>query len=257
MDWSAIQENLMPNYAQIYETLATRAARQGAIDFETLVEQLQAQGVDPDRIQQLLIDDLERDGPIFGKFLRSLIGAGESSVMAAERAGGFAATARMRAADDEALALLLERAEFGLAIDEADPDALEEIEAVAADRIVETWIATLQKTCHLCLPLHGRSMTHAEWLSLGLHPDTIHQNEGWASSCQCNLVPSDEAGSRKELLNPLVRKKIESPTGLKPSKRTARQVMQADLDRARESVAKAIETEEGRRTLRLLGKVGT
>ena len=241
----------MPNYAQIYSRFADRAVRQSAIDMETMIDQLASQGVPIDRIEQLMLDDLEKDGPIFGKFLRSLTGAAESSVMAAERQGDIVGTASVR----EDLQRFLGRSEFGLELDEADPEALEKAESDLADRLNYTWVATLINTCYQCLPLHGKTQSYADWLSSGLHPDTIHS--GWTSTCHCSLIPAEmmeivdptEAGARKQWVDPIVREKI------KGAGHTQRAIAQADIDRARDAVAKALETDEGASILRQLGKV--
>lgn len=232
----------MPRYDEVYARLADRAVRQGVVDFESFVEQMASQGVPIDRIEDLLLQDLENNGPIFGKFVRSLVGASESAVMAAERQGDIAGTALAKQ--------FLDRQRLGLALDAADPEALEAIEAELADRIPYTWVATLEKTCHRCLPLHGKTQLMGEWLAQGLHPDSIHQ--GWTSSCHCSLVPADEAGKHKDLINPLVRTKVIDAKGVK---RTQRAVTQLDVEKAQRAVAEALASDIGRAVLRQMGAV--
>jgi hypothetical protein len=92
-------------------------------------------------------------------------------------------------------------------------------------------------------------MTREEWNAQGLSPDTIHPSD-WNASCYCRMVLKSQADGRKELLAPLVRTKLDD----KSSKRTMRAVTQNDLDRSQAAVDKALQSEKGRRTLRLLGQ---
>lgn len=239
---------MMSRYDRIYERLATRAVRQGGVDIETFMAQMIDAGVSETRLQQMLLQDVEEGGPIFGKFLRSLTGAAESSVLAAERQGDVAGTV----ASDAELQELLDLADRGL-VEDADPEALARIEDAVADRIDYTWVAMLVNTCPKCLPLHGSTRLLSEWEELGLHPDTIH--EGWNSPCHCSLVPTSEAAGRKDLIDPLTRERLKTETGLKASKKTQRAVAQADIAKAQNAVKQAANSLEGRRTLRLLGKV--
>jgi hypothetical protein len=47
--------------------------------------------------------------------------------------------------------------------------------------------------------------------------------------------------------------KLESPTGLKGSKKTRRAIAQGDIDKALAARDKAMESPQGRRTMRLMG----
>jgi hypothetical protein len=246
----------MPRYDSIYRILARRAVREGGIDVESFVDQALEGGMDPERIQEQLLFDVENDGPIFGKFFRTLKGAAEGAVMAAERQG-FAVGLINEDRADEEIARLRRLANMDDVLDGADPEELAAVEEAGADRLELTWVAELRNTCHLCLPLHGKSLTRDEWDKLGKNPSTIHSNEGWVTPCHCQLVPTRVASDREELRTPLVRNKLKSPKGLKGSKRTARGVTQQDLDRSLAARDKAMESEGGRRTLRLLGKSGT
>lgn len=246
----------MARYDRVYSTLARRAVEQGESDLQSFIDQAINAGMSEERIQAQLLQDLEEGGPIFGKFFRSLTGAAEASVMAASRQGE---TAGYVAADAELTELLRLADTPGSIIDNADPEQLAELEAEASELIEETWIAELVNTCHLCLPLHGQTKTRSEWNELGYSPDTIHASEGWTSVCHCKRVQQrvlefalDE--DRASLQQPLVRNKVKTTTGLKGSRKTARGVTQRDLERAQKARDEALQSEIGRRTLRLLGQ---
>lgn len=234
-------------YDLIYERLASRALKQGAIDLETFILQLIDSGISENRARELLLEDIENNGPIFGKFLRSLSGAATSSIGAAANTGTLLADID----DDEFLKEMTSLASMDDVIDGADPKELDEIERSIGNAMF-MWVATLINTCNRCLPLHGQILTKQEWAEQGLDPSTIH--DGWTSSCQCRFVPASETTRKKELA-PLMREKLKSEDGKKVSKRTRRMVLQADIDKSRAAMAKAMETEEGRRTLRILGQV--
>ena len=90
----------MSRYDKVYERRARRAVEQGAIDLQTFMEDLVASGVSPDRIEDMLLDDLENEGPVFGKFIRSLTGAATSTVNSAERQGDMAGVALVNMEED-------------------------------------------------------------------------------------------------------------------------------------------------------------
>jgi hypothetical protein len=234
------------NYASLWSTLAKRAVLQGGLNADAFLDMAAASGMSPEEVERRLLDDLDNDGPIFGAFMRQLQSAATSSVMAAEQQGSIAAVLD----GDAELARLLDIESMDDVIDGADPAMLEAVEN-AAGRQEFTWVATLVNTCHRCLPLHGHTRTLEEWRALGFAPETIH--DGWQSSCHCQLVPHKDAGPRDDLVAPLVRMKAEAPKGVK---RTVRMVAQQDLDRAIEATRKAMESEQGRKTLRLLGHSG-
>lgn len=256
----------MANYRRTFATLAERAVAQGGVDARAFMTRMVETGVSQERLMQLLAEDLESNGPIFGKFLRSITGAAQATITTAANQGqriGELVAQGFRGDDTEALDRLNALAEgdgesvLERALDSADPDLAEEIETATADLLEYTWVCTLIKTCHRCLPLHGKTRTLAEWQELGLTPETIH--DGWDSSCQCQLVPQKELGTdaREALRSPLVRirEKLETPSGLPGYKKTSRAVSQKDLDRALSARNEALETPEGRRTLRILGSV--
>ena len=232
----------MPRYDRIYQALAERAVEQGGVDLRALFRQAEAAGMSADRFQERLLQDLEEGGPIFGKFFRSLGGAARGATAAAMRQGEFAG-------DVERFTGLAST--VGSIIDTADPELLGQLEDELGDRVPFTWVAELVNTCHRCLPLHGTTRTLAQWQELGLHPETIHAD--WNSECKCRLIRSDQAASQKDLVAPLKRNKVKSPTGLKGSRRTSRAVSQVDLDKSIAARDEAMKSLEGRRTLRLLG----
>lgn len=253
----------MPRYDRIYEILARRAVRTGAIDIESFLDQAVNSGMSLDSARDALLNDLETGGPIFGKFLRSLTGAAEKSVAAAGRQGQRVSEV---VADRQLRRLLRINEQEGslldVALDEAEPEALEEVERALGPAVLYMWVAELINTCHLCLPLHGKILTLDQWQAKGLHPDTIHSD--WLSQCKCKLVPqtSDVLKRQSENLSPLKRVKISelvtdetTKEERKKSKRTQRAVSSADLQKAMAARDAAAESLDGRRTLRRLGQI--
>ena len=80
-------------YDKLYERLASRAVKQASIDIEAFVDQLSESGASAERINELLMQDLANDGPLFGRFMRSLTGAAIATTTAAARQGEIAMTA--------------------------------------------------------------------------------------------------------------------------------------------------------------------
>ena len=240
----------MVNYARVFSELTERAVLDGGIDLETFITRLLDNGVSLDAIQERLLTDLETGGPIFGKFIRSITGSAQSSVITATRQGEILG----QVIEDDALRerLGVQGDELEEAFQSADPDAAEELEIASQDLVLLTNVAELRNTCPECLPLHGKTLTRREWRESGLLPEDRHQ--GWTSACHCRLIPNEVAENRKELIDPLVRERIESPTGLKANKRTARSVTQRSLEKSQAAIIKASESARGRRTLRLLGQ---
>lgn len=134
------------------------------------------------------------------------------------------------------------------AMESADPDAADVVESEMADEIEMLWVAELRRTCHLCLPLHGKVKTIAEWKRIGLEPGLVHP-ANWTSVCHCRYIPVGQVKNRESLLAPLVRVRDE----LAGNKRTVRAMMQKDIDRALAARDTAMKSPEGRRALRLLG----
>lgn len=227
-----------------YQVLVRKAIAQGGLNIESFVEQAVASGIPRERIQQLVLQDLEDEGPIFGKFFRDLTGSAQSAVAAARRQGEAAARAHGRQ--------LISLSKLNDVVNDADPELLDAIERESGD-IPLTWVATLKNTCHLCLPLHGTTRLASEWNDLGLDPQSIHVNAGFRSDCQCNLVDEGHVNQEKEL-QPLRRVTDRTATGLKGSKRTVRGIGQQDLTASIKARDKAMDSLQGRRQLRLLGK---
>lgn len=226
---------------------------QGGVNAEAFIERLLSAGVSPDNILELLLEDLENNGPVFGSFIRSMEGAASASVVAASRQGEILGEIDA----DVELQRLLNLADVEDVIDDigesGNPQLAAELEALVEDELRYMSVATLEKTCHICLPLHGKTLRLKEWKEKGLHPDVRHPGS-WGSVCKCRLVKSDDADTRLETIRPLVREKIKSATGLTASKKTARAVTAASIDKAQKAIADAMESLEGRRTLRLLGQ---
>ena len=247
----------MPRYDKVFLNLAARAAKQGALDATAFASAATDAGMSAASLQARLLNDLNTGGPIFGKFVRSLTGAAETATMEAfrqgQRGGEVEASKRLQRL------LRLSKAEGSLltqALDKADPSALADVEKSTSTVVQYMWVAELVNTCHRCLPLHGSVMTGDEWTASGLHPSTIH--DGWTSPCHCNLVPQERVGDKREErrreVAPLTRTKLKTATGLKGERKTARAVGQANVDRSRKARDTALETLEGRRTMRLLGQ---
>lgn len=242
----------VPAYNRVFKNLAERAVQQGGIDAETFIKQAIDAGISESRIMQLLEQDLDNAGPIFGKFMRSIVGAAQATITTAGRQGELMGILASDNALKELVGLATGSGESALerVLQSADPDLAAEIEDASADKLEETWVATLVNTCHRCLPLHGQVRTRAEWRELGLTPETIH--EGWDSSCQCRLVPSSYI-DRSTAMQPLVRVKQQA----QGMKRTMRAVTQGDLERAQNEIAKAMQSKQGRSMLRLLGQANS
>ena len=244
-------------YNRVWATLVRKAVREGGIDLATFVERGVEGGMSEGAIQQRLLDDLESNGPVFGRFFRALEGSASASTMAAYRQGENLGNIDGSKQLKRLLGLRESVNEFGSVVDVANPDAMQEIADAVAERDERTWIAELRNTCHLCLPLHGVTRTMAQWNELGLHPDSIHQSRGgFDSPCYCRLVPAGQV-DRVDAMRPLVRNKLEDPLQRGVSKKTKRGVTQVDLDRSVAAAEKAMLSEVGRRTLRVLGQAAT
>lgn len=133
-----------------------------------LIERLKSRNVSVEQIVNILLDDFDNDGEIFGGLKRGLFGATDDFV-----------------SNVESQATEYEWQQKGY--DEN-----------------ETWVAVLVNTCEDCLPRHGMTKPHSEWVSLGL------PRSGWSvckSHCQCQLFPSSITESTQELRDPLKRVK--------------------------------------------------
>ena len=248
-------------YDLLWRTLVRRAVRQGDVDLDSFVDQAASAGMSAEAIQRRLLDDLDNDGPIFGKFFRNVGAAAAKTTTSAYSQGvnlssGMRNMARGSPQAKSQVDRLLALEETGTTIRRGTPEAIQELQDAIAERDERMWVCSLTRTCARCLPLHGTVQTMKEWQESGWDPDTIH--DGWKSDCQCALVPVNEGNrvDRTREMAPLVRNKLETATGLAGRKRTARSILQADVDKALAARDKAMESEEGRRTLRLLGASG-
>lgn len=236
------------NYAELYAIRAQEAVDTGFVRFDAFVSQLMADGVPAERINAMLIDDLENGGQIFGKFFRDLNIAGDMTISGAEQQASSAAEAANL--DDDIRQFIEESERGGKTIAgllrEGDPGTLEDVEFLADDQEL-TWIATMRNTCSQCLPLHGKSMSRREWRELGLRPRGVHPN------CECDFVPTELAADQESLMAPLRRQIV--PGQEKGGRRTQRAVTQSDINSALAARDAAEQTPAGRRVLRLLGKM--
>jgi hypothetical protein len=201
----------------------------------------------------MLEEDLSTDGPVFGKFERSMTGAASGSVLAASRQGEMVGhipgSARLEKLTRDAGL----EGDLLAALDDADPDAASLLEREIMGEQKFMWVAELVNTCHRCMPLHGSIDTLNGWSSRGLHPDSIHA--GWDSACHCRLLEQSTADeTRTELMAPLKRNKLKTPTGLKGQRKTERAITKQDINASQRARDAAMKTEEGRRTLRILGQ---
>lgn len=229
----------MARYDKLFASLAERAVSHGVIDVQTLVDRMIAAGATEAAIGSALADDLFSDGPVFGKFSRSLQGAAGSSLTAAMRQGEMVGMTQGRKQLDKlrryantqgSVLRELDRATIEAA-GEADPEAAERVEESLLMEQMFMWICALVNTCHRCLPLHGQSRTMREWREDALLPEIIH--DGWDSSCYCKLVAESFASNRKELDAPLRRVKLE-----KGGRKTQRAISRGDFDKALEEETK-------------------
>ena len=233
-------------YDQLYDRLVGRAMAHANVDLQFFIQNAVANNVPPNVLRMRLMNDLMNEGPIFGKFMRSMNGAAGQTVLEARRQGTRAAYADKN--------LSSEMSKNGLniqqIIDTGDAELLEKVEQISAPLTESTWLCALRNTCDYCLPLHGITRTDQEWDELGLDPSTIHAELGWSSICYCIKVPAEQVNRNAELA-PLKRVPLQDRGG---SRRTERAITQRDLEKSISAVAKARESVQGRRTMRLLGQ---
>ncbi len=133
-----------------------------------LISQLETRGLSNEQVVNVLLDDLDNDGAIFGGLKRQLIGDAES----------FVEVSGQR-----------------LTVEEFEIQTGEEL---------STWVAVLVNTCQDCLPRHGITKSFAEWTELGL-PGTGWSR--CRSKCQCQVFPASVVESKEELQAPVKRTK--------------------------------------------------
>lgn len=159
-------------YSSLYALRSQRAIDVALADVSTLIAELAADGVPPERVNEILVDDLETNGPIFGRFFRSIVSAGEVAVSLAEFQAALTG-------DDAG----------------GDPVQLEAGER-SHDPDSATWVCVSHREMDRCMALHGVTKTRGEWTVLGLRPRLMH------SRCVCELVPPEQS---EEFKSPLLR----------------------------------------------------
>jgi len=247
----------MGNYAKTLSRQIQRALRLAEGDLEALFANAADLGMSDEALASRLVTDLETNGPIFGRFFENLMGATEQSILSAQRQGIFIGEAL--ADGQEAVAARLgdlSDDDWTELVGGNNPDAMEAFERGVLDDQEYTWVAALVKTCRFCLPLHGKTMKKSEWAESGWDPETIHLINGFNSPCYCRFVLSDTAKDDESAGPEVLRRDvIETKSGLRGNKRTARAVAQKNAEKADEAAEKANQTLSGRRTMRELGKI--
>ena len=239
-------------YDTTYETLARRATDSAVVDVEAFIARMLSAGYDEGRLREMLLADLASSGPIFGKFFRGLETAATQAVKAAYNQ---AAAAGELIASDEQIAAWVDEFDLADQLADGDPEALDEVE-MAGDAKTFVWVAALKNTCHRCLPLHGKVNSMANWKA-GQTPDGMPTvpvliHEDWGSKCQCRLVLADNMSVADNTLAPLVRN--TDAMGIRGGRKTIRGITGQDIEKAQRAVSKAMDSEEGRAILRLLGQ---
>jgi len=256
-------------YDRLYAIRAQRAVDTGLVDLEAFIDELRSMGMNDERIDQMILDDLLEGGPIFGKFFRSLGMAASDTTTVAHRTASsvgmsvglaeqgamkvlpgesvpIGAAQRMGKADRLTGPLKIGDTDIVELAKQGDPDALEYLEDIT-DYEALTWVCALKKTCARCLPLHGKTMTRKDWRQSGYGPGAMHPR------CMCVFEPSAVSQSRQQHIAPLVRQ--GSPGAPKGSKRTIRSLTQQDVDKAVAAADAARATPQGRQILDRLGRV--
>lgn len=134
-----------------------------------LVKGLKAREVSTEQIINVLLDDFDNDGAMFGGLKRAWTNDAKSSI------GNI---------------------DIDVTVDEWEN---------RTEGQKYTWISALKNTCGDCLPMHGTSDTYANFRSNPGLPRTGWSVCG--SSCKCLLVPSSVADSKAELQEPIKRAK--------------------------------------------------
>ena len=208
-------------------------------------------GFTPEALEQFLLDDLNNDGPIFGKLKSNLMGASEQSVIVAHEQG---VTVGEAIESGEIDIYNMTDEEIAALASGEDPELMQATEDSIADRAFYTWVAMLVNSCPYCVALHGSRKTKEQWRAAGLHPETIHADKGINAKCYCRLALSQFAEKDPmSTAEPLRRTQIEGANGVKGNRRTQRAVTQRDPVKALAAVDKALQTKSGKATLRILG----
>jgi hypothetical protein len=139
------------------------------IKLTNLIAGLNSRGLSEEQVINVLLDDLQNDGAIFGGLKRQLIGDAQS----------FAEVSSSRL-DNEII------------FEESGKEQM-------------TWLAILVNTCEDCIARHGFTKSYQEWQELGL-PATGWSICKF--KCKCQLFPASVVDeSKEELRLPLKRAK--------------------------------------------------
>jgi len=133
-----------------------------------LITSLESRGMSSEQVINVLLDDLENNGAIFGGLKRQLTGDAQGMI---ETTGSRLTT--------------------------------EEFEKQSGEE-QGTWVAILVATCDDCLPRHGITKKWKEWESQGLPRSGFSVCK---QNCQCDIFPASVVESKAELQAPLKRTK--------------------------------------------------
>lgn len=142
------------------------------LKLQKLIDELIARKVSTEQVVNVLLDDFDNDGPIFGALKNSIVSDVQGT---------------------------MKNIDTRITVDEWE----QELEK----RPLLTWICALVNTCDDCLPLHGVSKFFEEW-----EADPGLPGSGWSvcgKHCQCVLMEKSVAGSFEELRQPIKREKRE------------------------------------------------
>ena len=129
-----------------------------------LLTKLENRGMTEEQIINVLLDDFDNDGAIFGGLKRQLIGNAQE------------------------------------AAEETSSQLDAEIIYQESGQEPMRWIAVLVNTCRDCLPRHGITKSYDEWQALGLPRSGFSVCD---KNCKCQLLPDSVAASYTELRKPL------------------------------------------------------
>lgn len=136
------------------------------IKAKALIDDLKTRNVSEEEIINILLDDFDNDGELFGGLKRGL---------------KKNSTSMLQNIDNSAT----QQAWLEEGFDEP-----------------ETWVAVLVATCQDCFPRHGVTLPHSVWIQRGLPASGFSVCK---QNCQCQLFPRSVVDSKSELQEPLKR----------------------------------------------------